>query len=187
MCLTQGLTKNCAEPNQAGTEDKLYLIPAQWLDEPAFTVDPNGSLSAISIDLVASGGVTGFYSYDLRRDANGYRGELAGEQPNLYIEQTVTAIIDKMNQDTRNVIQEWLDCRCGLVAIVVDNNCKQWVLGVSYNAACAKFQIRGLRVAAGSAEQTGVDPTADQNQYEVTLTTNSFELAREYSGVIPLA
>lgn len=187
MCLTQGLTLNCNINSIGGIENKLYLIPCNWLDAAAFTVAGDGSLSAIAIDLVASGGVTGLYVFDIQEDSGGYRGEFAGEAPNLYIEQTVTATVPKMDQTSRNALQQLLKCRCGLVGIVVDNNCKQWVLGMYYNEECSKFVCRGLQVAAGTSEQTGADPTADLNEYTVTLTATNFELAREYTGVIPQA
>jgi len=187
MCLTSGLTLPCNINSIGGNEDTLYLIPCDWLDNPAFTVLGNGELSAIAINLIASGGVTGFYQFGVKRDSLGYRGEFAGEAPNLYLEQTVTLTVPKMDQTSRNAIQQLLKCNCGLLAIVVDNNCKQWTLGVSYNEDCSKFVCRGLQVAAATSEQTGADPTADPNEYTVTLTGIAFELAREYSGVIPLA
>ena len=161
-------------------------MPIDWLDTPPFTVAVDGSLSAIAVDVVASGGPTGFYEFDLKRDANGYRGEFAGEQPNLYIEQTVTAVIPKMEQERRNAVMEMMTCNCGMLAMVKDNNCKVWVLGIYYDTACSEFVQRGLRLAAGSAEQTGVDPTADFSQYEITLTTTVWELAREYTDAIPV-
>jgi hypothetical protein len=187
MCLTQGLTLSCSLKSTAGVKDKIYLVPVEWLDDPAFTVGVSGDLSALAIDLVASGGVTGAYEYDLKRDANGYSGEFAGESPNLYVEQTVTLVIPKMQQEHRNIIMEWTKCYCGLVGIVCDRNGKQWVLGVSYNEDTATFDYRGLRVAAGTAENTGIDPTADQNEYTITLSSTVFELAREYTGAIPTA
>ena len=187
MCLSQGLTLDCDENSIAGTENKIYLIPCNWLDDPAFTVGVNGELSALAIDIVKSGGVTGAYVFDIQEDSGGYRGEFAGESNKLFVEQTVTVTIPKMQQSSRNSIQQLLKCRCGLVGIVVDNNCKQWVLGVHYNEDCNKFICRGLRVAAGTGEQTGTDPTADSNEYNVTLTATVFELAREYEGTIPEA
>lgn len=187
MCLTQGLTLPCNINSIGGTEDKLYLLPCDWLQDPPFTLEANGALSSVAIDLIKSSGVAGFYEFDIKRDSGGYRGEFAGEAPNLYLEQTVTLSIPKMDQATRNSIQQLLKCNCGLVGIVVDNNCKQWVLGVSYNEECSKFICRGLQVAAGTSEQTGADPTADLNEYTVTLTAVAFELAREYEGVIPTA
>ena len=187
MCLTQGLTLSCELKANAGLRDSIYLIPANWLDDPAFTVGVNGELSALAVDLVASGGATGGYNFDLKRDSNGYGGEFAGEAPNLYVEQTVTLVIPKLQQAHRNIIMEWAKCNCGLVGIVKDRNGKQFVLGVSYDDDSAEFDIRGLRVAAGTAENTGIDPTADQNEYTITLTATVFELAREYSGVPPTA
>lgn len=187
MCLTQGLTDDCNAKNAAGVqENQVYLIPKEWLNADPFTVAGDGTLSAISIDLVASGGLTGLFQFAFKKDANGYRGEASGESPNIFFEQTVTLVKDKMNQATRNSIMELVDCGCGMVAILVDNNCKQWVLGVTYRAECTAFICKGLRYAAGSAEQTGIDPTADNNQYEITLTGLSWELAREYTGVIPV-
>ena len=185
MCLTAGLALDCNLKSVAGINDKLYLMPCSWLDTAGTTVGAGGDITAIAIDLVASGGETGFFILELKHDANGYTGELDGVPPNIYITQTVTAVIPKMDAARRAVLMEIINCNCGLIGIVVDNNCNQWALGLDYS--CAEWNCRGLRVASGTTETTGIDPTADSNEYTLTLTATVFELAREVSATIPLA
>jgi hypothetical protein len=184
MCLTAGLTLPCDLSSSAGIQDGLYLMPCTWLDTAGTTISASGDIDAIAIDLVASGGATGFYKFDLKHDANGYTGELDGTSPNYFFTQTVTAVIPKMATATRAKLMEIITCNCGLIGIVVDNNCVQWVLGLSFKCGVV---CRGLRVASGTTETTGIDPTADNNEYTVTLTSTVNELARELTAAIPLA
>lgn len=186
MSLTQGLELSCNLRSTAGLEECIYLAPCDWLDDPAFTIAGDGALSDIAIDVAKSGGPTGLYKFDLKRNANGYTGEAGGSVDNIFFTQTVTLVIPKMAQASRNAIMEMLSCRCGLIGIVVDNNCKQWVLGFQYDEDCSKEKCKGLRVDAGTSETTGIDETADQNEYTVTLTAIVRELAREYTTVIPV-
>ena len=137
----------CALKSVAGVNDCIYLLPCEWLDPAGTTVTANGDIDAIAIDTVASGGVTGFYKFDLKHDANGYTGELDGTAPNFFVTQTVTVVIPKMDTATRKALQEIIDCNCGLIGVVVDNNCKQWALGLDYS--CAEWNCRGLRAASG--------------------------------------
>lgn len=187
MCLTQGNILDCDFFNQAGGENKLYLMPCSWLDLTGFTIAAGGDVSGITVDVVASGGVTGFYVFDLETDRNGLVEEVGGTKPNTFITQTVTAVIPKMTQGHRNVLEEWRNCRCGMVGVFVDNNCVAWLLGMSYNVDCDKWVCNGLRVEPGSLRQTGIDPTADANENIYTLTATVYELARELTATIPTA
>jgi hypothetical protein len=182
MCLTQGLAANCNERSNAGTIDKIYLMNCEDADFAGWVLGATGDISTLAVQV---GG--GFFEYDIKRDSGGYTGEFDGDPPNLFLTQTVTLIIPGMSSAKREVLMEWLNCNCGMIGIVQDNNCRQWVLGVNYNATCTDWQCRGLRVASGTTETTGIDPTADQNEYTVTLTATVFELAREYTGAsIPM-
>jgi hypothetical protein len=181
MCLTQGTTTNCNEKSVAGITDKIYLANCEDMDFSGWTVGASGEISAIAVQV---GG--GFFEYQIKHDSGGYTGEFDGEAPNLFLNQTVTLILSGLSQERRNVIMEMVNCNCGMVGIVEDNNCKQWVLGVTYFESCTEWKCRGLRVATGTTETTGIDPTADQNEYTITLTATVFELARQFTGTVPL-
>jgi hypothetical protein len=181
MCLTQGLTTNCDQKSVAGITDKIYLATCQDMDFTGWVVGVSGEITTLAVDVAG-----GFYEYEIKHDSGGYTGEFDGEAPNLYLTQTVTIVLSKLDQERRNVIMEMVNCNCGMVAVVEDNNCKKWVLGVNYNETCSEWKCRGLRVASGTTETTGIDPTADQNEYTITLTATVFELAREFTGTVPL-
>lgn len=160
--LTQGFPIDCKE--SVGGIKKVYFAN---LNDILGWTGSAGSYSAVD-----AGG--DFFEYDLVKETANFAEAITTNVQNgsVFYAQTLEIILNKMQVNTRNEIL--LLAKATLVAIVEDTNGTMWILG----------KDNGLDLTAGGSA-TGT-AYGDRNGYTLTFTTNNFELAPSFTGVVPI-
>ena len=162
--LTQNYTLDC--------KDSIGGIKTLWfaaVEDIASWTGTGGTYTGVTMD---SGKY--FWKYDLVKESSNFAEAVNTNVQNgtVFYAQTLEIILNKLQVNTRNEIL--LLAKNRLVAIVVDNNDKAWVLG----------KDNGLDITGGGSA-TGT-AFGDRNGYTLTFTGNEKELAALFTGTPPV-
>lgn len=171
MALTTGIAAVCQAWNGGG--EKLYL--ADKADVTSFTL-VGGIYTAVTM---ASGKVFKEYAFyddtfDWKEDSN--RNTESGT---TMIKNTLEMFIQGKSQTLRDAIEEVIgSSTCGVIAILEDNNDTKWVIGYG------ERNKRALKMSTGAG--TIGKKLDDMVGTTITLTNDTVELARTFTGTVPV-
>lgn len=169
MSLTTGISLVCQVWTGGGK--KLYLVDKA--DVTSFTLS-GGQYTAVTM---VSGKVFKEYqflddSFEWKEDSN------RAESGSTIITDTIECIFQGNNNTLRAAIEEIIaSSTCGMIGIVEDNNDSKWVIGYGERSK------RALKMAT-SATSTG-KKYEDAVGTTITLTVNTLEKARVFTGTVP--
>lgn len=172
MALT-GFVRACGENVGGGL--RLYLIEAA--DAGAFTLGVGSEYASTTPNATAV-----YKEYEFKEDTLNFEETVQTENGVTSVNKTVTFYVDKMDQLSRDMVEEIKAASlCGLVAIIEDNNNEFWVVGYS-----ERFGVRRpLRLADGTVSQLGTALT-DQNGRTIVLACQDAEHSRTFTGTVPV-
>ena len=166
-CITAGRSRSCTDKLTGGN---ITLYVADRNDVDTVTTDPTGEVTAVTMLAAAV-----FYKLEFRRDTAQFT-ETANNENGLLIDQQFLAVFAGRKQADRNVIQELLECQCGLVVIHKENTGRSWFWGFEEGEE------------AFATANTGDSGTAkgDLNQESITLSATASTKAVEFTGTVPV-
>jgi hypothetical protein len=167
-----GFTKVCSVANSGGI---AAIYGAKAADVTSFTLTVN-DYSAVTMD-----GANLFKKYEFEQDMAELRLNGANEGNAFIQTQEVEMQLNRMSTTLRASIEELVkESLCGMIFIVKDNNGVMWVVGYSQRHG----KDRGLELVT----DTGITGKAltDINSNVVVLSTTSAEMARVFTGTVPL-
>jgi hypothetical protein len=171
MALTTGISAVCQAWTGGGK--KLYLIDKA--DITSFTL--SGGIYTVCTP--ASGKVFKEYaffddSFDWKEDSN--RNTESGSTK---ITNTLEMMFQGKNNTLRLAIEEMIaSSTCGMIAIVEDNNDTKWVIGYGERSK------RALKMSTGAGSIGKLQD--DMVGTTITLTNDTLELARVFTGTVPV-
>lgn len=149
---------------------RAWLIDAANIED--ITFDEKGCIDSITV--VED---TGFTRLDFEKDTAFLEQTNTRNGYNINTTQTLSMIFPIMSCDLRWRLRSIFNCACGVVAIVKDNNNQLMVVGIDTfenGDWVEEGTWEPIELKTGeSTGNTGADPTADRNEYLVTLTGNS--------------
>jgi hypothetical protein len=165
--LSTGRTVNCADGTCAGGVGKLYLANANEVSSVA-----TSSAGATGITMASS--AYNFYEFDFRDFSGNFTETLTQDLDTLAVsvEQVFTGIWTCRNQTDRDIIQDLANQTCGVVAVHGENTGTYWIWG--------DVTVGGKRLVGRLSTAEGNSGTAltDANQYQITITCRSTQLAK---------
>lgn len=173
--ITQGVTIVCEDRNRRGGIAKLFLVN---VDEIA-SFTPGGGPDHEYTDVVMSPTAAIFFEFQFEEFEAEHTSETTAERGAPVITHTIDAHIPKMEKVKAGALQAAVDS-CKVVAIYENFNGNKFVIGFD-EILKDKSALRGA-VSEGSGRAM-----EDPNGYTLTLIGKSGELAREFTGTIPLA
>lgn len=171
MSITEGYSQPCT----ASTGGLVNLWLTDKDNVTSFT------LSGSEYNAVTMNASAVFYKYEFEQDTGGLRQNGTRESRSSIVTHEVEFYMTKLSTTQRDALQAIIDSSiCGLIAIAEDANGQKWVLGYSENFGTA----RPLKFAS-SEGATGVAFSED-NGTTVMLSSSDNELARIFTGVVPV-
>ena len=172
MSITSAYSYTCA-PNTGGST-RLYL--ANKADVTSMTLT-GSEYTAITM----SGGAV-FFEFEVLTDSLEFAENTTRSDQGAYsVEHMVNGYMPNMSTSQRDALQELIDSSpCGIIAIVLDNNSNQKVIGYSEN-----FTNKRTAYIETIESTTGTGITdSNGSQFQIKSTDN--ELSRIYSGTVPV-
>ena len=150
-----------------------------WLTDKANV--SSFTLSGSSYNAVTMVSSAVFYKYEFEQDLAEYTNPASRENSSTLVNHNIEFYLTKMTATQRDANQSLFDSStCGMVAIVEDGNTNKWVVGYSENFALA----RPLKIA--STEGGTGKAFSDGNGTVVNLASSDNELARDFTGTVPV-
>lgn len=157
--------------NNSGGAYKLYIADVASVTSATLT---SGEWSAITMN-----GVAVFYEYECEQDTIEFRENVTRENYSTRVDHEIEFYLPKMSTLQRNAIQELIDNSiCGILAIVVDSNEKQWFVGYSDNFGSA----RPLKLVSDTT--TTGKAFSDNNGSTILLRSTDNEKSRVFTGTV---
>ncbi len=171
MALTIGYVKDCI----AKTAGLKQVHLTDQADLTTFTVSGDD----YSVANMVGGKV--FQKYEFESGEAELKETTTLVNGNTEITHEVQFFLGRMSSLSRKAVQEIIESsNCGLIGIITDNNGIQWAVGYSENF----LKEEPLRLTAGD-HTTGKAKT-DISGRDVVLTSSDNELARVFTGTIPI-
>jgi len=183
FCIEDNLLNNCDENPIGGLFGKLYLADASGIDG-AFTLGVNGEIDSISMQTTPDPAY--FHEFDIVENQNNYTEDQQRTDSQAVVNNaSLVFVVAGRTQSARNILQKLNRC-CQVVAIHTEGSGRRWVMGYTQD------EVQGEGVAARYAKvSTNLSETGsaaeDSNQYTVTLTWVSNEMARELNAAFDIS
>lgn len=168
-CLN-GFSKTCGNSNSAGIS-RIKLVD---LDEVASVTETSDVISAVGLDMGAV-----WYAYDFEEDTASF-SEVKVDGKKAIWNLTLQLSWARMDNSQRAELMAMVDCNCGIMAAVEDNNGIIWIVGGAPSSA-GVISAQGLYLT-GNEANTGASLEADENQQTVVLTGRQRFKAKTFSG-----
>ena len=176
--ITKGVTIACQDRTRRAGIKKLFL--ANKDDITSFTTGAGHSYSTVTMS-----GTAVFFEFEFERFTASYNGESTRENGSVLIEHVIEAFFPTLEGTKGDALQEAIDS-CGLVAIIElfdkdegSSTTFKHVVGFDEVLGDEAF-LEANANALVEAELQG------QNGFLLNLAGFGGELAREYTGVIPV-
>jgi hypothetical protein len=167
MCLQAALDKACDAIKTGGVSELHF---ANWADYVSVTEDVDGKVTAITMQPA-----TVFYEFNAKANSIQFVEDFTNEG-GFQATQTLTQVWESFDQTQRNQIMDMAACNCGMICIHKENTGKRYIWG--YKKTEEAYLFTGNR-DSGTAK-------SDTNQVTPVVQALATELAREFTGVIPV-
>ena len=181
MAIDTGLGIGCTDLQATGGISQILI--REWATGDAVTYDNAAGKHGIS-SLVDTGASTAtWYVYEFKNETPSLAVAATKENGSTAFECTLSFFLPKTEEAKYHELQNFLNA-C-MMAIAVDTNGKNWVIGVSEKYANEDVASRNQTYAnlSGMEGTTGA-AYSEENGITVTLMARQFELPREYTGTL---
>lgn len=165
VCTLSAITRSVCPTGRAGIA-KLWVASADSVS--ALTFGSDNEVTAITMVSAEK-----FYRVDIEKNTGFFNQTVSRIKSNINVAQQISFVLPVMDKATHKNLRSIFDCACGLIAIIKDNTGKFHFAGIStYPGSPVTWEAEQMRTGESTAN-TGADPTADSNEYVITLEANT--------------
>lgn len=171
--LTQGLTLSCADKSTKGSIRAIYIANSDDLTSYTLGADEYASVTMVATKV--------FYKFEFRKDTAEFREEVTVENGVKLVTQEIEFFEPCMEQAKRDLLACLCE-GCGF-QVLVELACNP---GAPFVVGYSEDTLKERDIEVVSISGTSGKAISDGSGYTVTLGTTATEMARTFTGVVPV-